>query len=331
MSLSSSSPSSSSSSSSPPPPPLLSPHLSSHYASHSLPSPALSSFLTDQSKAPHRYVRLNPRHSFSQTLTDLRAQTGSSPIPVPWLPPEAGFYAIPSECRLKNLEVYEKGRLSGMDVTSGAAVVALSLPSGAASPVRVLDLCCCPGAKLAMIVDGLGEAEGAEVVGVDVSESRMHVCRKMVKKYCCSSSSSSSSSRAVVRLYRGDGAAFDPASPSFSSTHELVFDSRAEALESNAGERKKMNKSARAREKRRLRDLSLRDLSSLPPKGSAGGEELCELFDYVLVDAECSTDGAVNTLRHKLKASAAAASLINVANEKEEEIADLQRHLLLSG
>jgi 16S rRNA C967 or C1407 C5-methylase (RsmB/RsmF family) len=39
-----------------------------------------------------------------------------------------------------------------------------------------------------------------------------------------------------------------------------------------------MNKSARAREKTRLKEL---------------GKESLGLFDYVLVDAECSTDGAI--------------------------------------
>lgn len=94
-------------------------------------------------------------------------------IPIPWAP---SFYAIPASFKLKHSLEYKRGEIIGMDVASGAAVNALGLKPG----MRVLDLCCAPGSKLAYAAERVGK-EGL-VLGVDISPSRMDVCRKIVKK-----------------------------------------------------------------------------------------------------------------------------------------------------
>ena len=83
--------------------------------------------------------------------------------------------------------------------------------------------------------------------------------------------------------------------------------------------RKKMNKSAKAREKKRLKELSLQ------------GEQ--DLFDYVLVDAECSTDGAVGSLKHRLKTDlkAAEANAFRISDQNQTNLAILQKNLLMNG
>jgi hypothetical protein len=83
------------------------------------------------------------------------------------------------------------------------------------------------------------------------------------------------------------------------------FDSAAAAEEYQVGKRKRMNKSARGRERKRLKQLSGIDEvpvapeeSSLPPAASPG--ITVELFDRVLVDAECSTDGSLKHIQQRL-------------------------------
>jgi len=96
-----------------------------------------------------------------------------------------------------------------------------------------------------MIADSLEHLSGCEVVGVDISENRLNVCKKMVRKYL-------KGSKCKVQLYQGDGSTF----PGTGIGDEifvapcLVFDTRADAEETNKGERKKMNKSARDRERK---------------------------------------------------------------------------------
>jgi len=108
-----------------------------------------------------------------------------------------------------------------------------------------------------------------------------------------------------IRLYCTDGTIFgtEPIDPKC-----LVFDSDISRLEYKlAGKRKRMNKSARAREKKMLRKIqvSLR-LTEEEKSGDVASlhsinPSYMPLFDRVLVDAECSTDGAVRHLEHKYK------------------------------
>ena len=97
----------------------------------------------------------------------------------------------------------------------------------------------------------------------------------------------SSSLGVRIQLHRGDGVHFGTAADS-SSKSELMYDSvlaQEECLVT--GTCKRRNKSARAREKKRLKQLN----------GTTTGTT-CS-FDMVLVDAECSTDGSIKHIQQQ--------------------------------
>ena len=233
--------------------------------------------------------------------------------------------------------------------------------------------------KLCMMGDLV--APNSTLVGVDISTQRISLCKNIVKKYhideitsgYCSAkkmvddddttteqlgNNSSAkiplTSRVTIRLFCSDGTTFGMQDESSNKSDTmkkqqrgLVFDSNASMLENQSkGKRKRMNKSARAREKRRLMELQQREEEertesyvSNSTNNDADGEfnqqtsahvtdnrgaistekkevrtdslndkKSCNdssrdayamsvhAFDRVLVDAECSTDGA---LRHR--------------------------------
>ena len=254
-------------------------------------------------------------------------------MPIPWLDERFGFYAIPGNFSIAKSETFKLGRIYGMDVSSGAAVAAL-LSDQKTTNMRVLDLCCSPGLKLCMIADLLSSS--STVVGVDISENRLAVCKRIVKKYHVDPrTSGDSSSRARIRLYCADGTKFGS-----ESDPELVFDSVAAAEDQKtAGKRKRMNKSARARERKRLRQHSSLDKAKPP---STVFEESCqapltiEPFDYVLVDAECSTDGSLKhvqkrALKNTNDDTTGTSNPSLTDPKKLESLVDLQKGLISSG
>ena len=262
---------------------------------------------------------------------------------VPWLNENLEFYSIPGGFALSRSRAFQSGRVYGMDVSSGAAVAALLSTdydddkdddendqlddTRAKQPIsgalRVLDLCCAPGLKLCMIADLV--AKESTVVGVDIDDNRLAVCRNIVTKYHVDSDtsgnpSSSSSLGVRIQLHRGDGVHFGTADDSSSSKSELMYDSvvaQEECLVT--GTRKRRNKSARAREKKRLKQLN----------GTTTGTA-CS-FDMVLVDAECSTDGSI---KHIQQQAAKKDRIDNSQLTKASELkglVELQQGLILSG
>jgi len=236
-------------------------------------------------------------------------------------------------------------------------------------PLRVLDLCCAPGLKLCMMADLLPPS--SMVVGVDVSSQRVSLCKKIIKKYhideaTCGHKHSKdntitpSKSSATIRLYCTDGTTFG-----MNGTHEgLVFDSKTALLENESkGKRKRMNKSARAREKRRLKELQQREeedanddskpsevdvdtsitttakvattsSGSLKQKRDDGKVLPLQTFDKVLVDAECSSDGAIRhrNIDKQQPSSSSIPSRIPTWNDTNmNELIDLQKRLIESG
>lgn len=304
------------------------------------------------SSFPYRFVRCNPRYDRKETLKMLteELQGKTEPIQVSWLDKVWGFYALPPDFSLATSKCFKSGRIYGMDVSSGAAAAALlsemydqkkrDLKSlDTKDDVRVLDLCCCPGLKLCMLSDQMrSHQKKATIVGVDVSEMRMNLCKKIVTKYQIDTETCGSvlEEGVKIQLYCQDGTSFgmDP------ERNNLVFDSRA-VIEEMAvrGKRKRMNKSARAREKKRLRLLASEDWIPAEENNDKP-DELLEApsimpFDYVLVDAECSTDGSLKHLKERLKDSET-----NGGEEKNTMLTDgkqlanlveLQKRLIESG
>lgn len=266
-------------------------------------------------------------------------------MPIPWLHDRFGFYAVPGDFSISQSKVFRSGRIYGMDVSSGAAVVAALFScrnqdtDNMHMHMRVLDLCCSPGLKLCMMADLLSPS--STIVGVDISDRRLALCKNIVKKYHVdpeTSGHASAPNGPRIRLYCADGTNFgqDP-------DPQVVFDSVvATEQQKMTGKRKRMNKSARARERKRLRHLSSLDKHTSTIKSDENASPLTiKPFDLVLVDAECSTDGSLKHIQQRLlkKASSTTGSDDNATAsnptltdpEKLKALVKLQKDLILSG
>ena len=223
--------------------------------------------------------------------------------------------------------------------------------------------------KLCMMAD-LSPASSI-LVGVDQSISRISLCKNIVKKYHIDGSTSASQSTSVIvnakehsnaesnihsrvsiRMYCADGTTFGTNESNSTVNRGLVFESNASIEEfQSRGKRKRVNKSAKAREKRRLVELQRREDRTNTNVETGGNnlngkgtdtvlQSMCDLrddedsgcahavppFDRVLVDAECSTDGAI---RHIEKKSSSRSPIWDDRNM--DELIDLQKRLIDSG
>ena len=249
------------------------------------------------------------------------------------------------------------------------------------------------------------------IIGVDISEQRIQLCKNIITKYQIDKSTSgiveegeqesqskkqnhseenitttttkitkASCSQPRISLYCADGTSFGKTNL---GSHALIFDSIVAREEENQkGKRKRMNKSARARQRKRLRNLALEDEYSSHDPVTTGKKQKCvnndldksgeddqsdsigenrevapcvnndviiPLFDRVLVDAECSTDGAVRhiQLRHHQQSEKINNITLNsqtkshnhdytqnhklTDGKKLAELVDLQKRLIQSG
>lgn len=298
------------------------------------------------------------------------------PIAVPWLDSLWAFYALPEDFSLASSLCFRSGRIYGMDVSSGAGVAALltnfhdretprrmddSSPDAPPDHARILDLCCCPGLKLLQMADYYSAfmKQPARVVGVDISKSRMDKCKTIVRKYLIDRETSGPNRPRPdflnVQLYQQDGTTFggwDELSSQWagSEAQNLVFDSTvAVEEESERGSRKRMNKSARARQTKRFRQLVSTEWICSPSDGKVHrsvttvartGSSILHLFDYVLVDAECSTDGSFKHIRERMKEGSSRCQDDVLNHEKNSRLMDqekltdlvaLQKRLIASG
>lgn len=162
---------------------------------------------------------MNPRWNNSDSIKgeDISSQLGSEVKEVFHLSSIGHrFFMLDSDINISNSSLYKDGKIYGIDLSSAAVVVALDPePSD-----HVLDLCCAPGAKLAMIFDTMyikslkqnKKLEGT-ITGVDVSEKRLAVCRTLCKKYNIEN----------VRLFLQDATIFDILAPDISGKSENIF------------------------------------------------------------------------------------------------------------
>lgn len=128
-----------------------------------------------------RFIRINPKNP--PTDADLRLHLGPSLRPVPWLP--KGIYSLDSTVKIHSSVLYSKAQIYGIDAASIAAVLALAPAKGD----QILDLCCAPGGKTALIADILWMHDRlapdvlshSVVTGVDVNAARLQIARSVVK------------------------------------------------------------------------------------------------------------------------------------------------------
>lgn len=319
-------------------------------------------------------------NNIEQTLHKLRvAGPGKllNAYPVRWLP--RGFFAVPGNIPMSSLGG-EEGPIScgayPMDAASGLSVLALMIdllndmkskdPNSVSTIRKVCDICCCPGSKDQMICDILAlsalnvspsNPTPCLLVGVDISPNRMQLCKSLLRKSNFSIRSSEAnerqrSFRSGVRhlLYLADGTTFGTGNQG-----SLIFDSNVLDLEMDSmGSRKRLNKSARQREMKKLRlieqniqqynasaatsssSTNIEAETSSPPLTSSSSSSSVSLslhaseivnpfndFDAVLVDAECTHDGSYRHLRythnHKWSSADDSAERNHSGIDKEED------------
>jgi len=229
---------------------------------------------------PPRFVRVNPRNSV--TKTEIEENIGSVIFDTP-LP---DFYRVDSSVKLAQTDPYKKGQIYGIDFASGMAVYALNPEPRD----HVLDLCCAPGAKLCLLADTmkLGSkhkpSASGSVTGVDVSDARLSTCRTMIRKYKVMR----------CRLFLADGCSFSVPPPAPETRFNLkIIRCEAEASTKRARKRKRASseviQSSASSDKR----VSPSEIKTPPPSSSAA-----EMYDKVMVDAQCTHDGSI---KHILK------------------------------
>lgn len=237
---------------------------------------------------------------------------------VNWLP---HFYAYPG-VMLWNGDGDESSSSSGsrkrdfleditsyfrMDASSGLAVSCLKIDCSM-KKLKVLDLCCCPGAKFQMIASNL--SDDSLLVGVDYNDKRIDTCKSLMLKSLqvhLEKNQCVDIPRQII--FHCDGTTF--CSSSFGT---LRFDSKASWNEiKHRGKRQKKNKSSQKREKDYLKQVE-----KFMVEGQRGGQNksnasepedkdknkdntdsshkdsissnCLDYFDFVLVDAECTHD-----------------------------------------
>jgi 16S rRNA C967 or C1407 C5-methylase (RsmB/RsmF family) len=121
-----------------------------------------------------RFIRMNPARPVPVAVLADELQCTVLPTGL------ANFYQLDGSVKIAHTPSYKNGHIYGMDLASGAAVVALDVQPGD----TVLDLCCAPGAKLCMIADllqgGVDASPMGSVTGVDIVPHRLATCRTLV-------------------------------------------------------------------------------------------------------------------------------------------------------
>ena len=166
---------------------------------------------------------------------------------VPWVPYPTYYYKLANQEKLS-----QDSNCFSMDAASALAVAILDPQPGE----HVLDLCCAPGMKLSLIGRLVG-LEGS-VTGVDISKSRLSVCRSIVK----------AKKVGRCRLFCADGTLFD-------IPPLLVLDRESRGSHSH-------------REKPFYQSTAF---NRFPVKLSE------EWYDKVLVDAQCTHDGSIKHIQ----------------------------------
>lgn len=194
----------------------------------------------------------------------------------------------------------------------------------------MLDLCCAPGAKLALVAELLDMT--GSVTGVDCSRPRIGACKQLVHKYKLIQPTEDPTTGKTeegkgwrCRLFCADGRTFrvGPTEECVDAEDvEVVLDSHEILARGPKGlHRKRKNKSARARERKRLRDIA--------GHGVEATSELAQLYDKVLVDAECTHDGSTRHLQ-RLKTLEEWRGYVDshLNDEQVERILQLQHDLI---
>ncbi|KAJ2487306.1 hypothetical protein IWW37_005305 [Coemansia sp. RSA 2050] len=224
-----------------------------------------------------RYVRIIQYRQRSKDFVDdlvqqIQADAGCNVAKVGSVP---GFIEIADQgVRLSQIRAYINGDIVGMDVSSGIAALALSVEPGD----NVLDLCCAPGAKLLLLadlLDGHKATQRGTVTGVDISPHRAATCRSLVKKHA-------GSDRGLIRVFVDDGTTFDCKAPQHGWHDPQAIQAAGASSDSSL-----------PKSKRQKRVISGQPWFAPRLLSTAYACSGTQLYDRVLVDAECTHDGSL--------------------------------------
>lgn len=223
------------------------------------------------------------------------------------------FYRLPSDITISSSTLYKEHKVYGIDLSSAATVVALDV-----SPEHhVLDLCCAPGAKLAMISDTMYIKNGHKeysgtITGVDISSQRLSICRTICKKY----------KHKNIRLFLQDATVFKELAPDATLPNveidNLVFPDSVAALLDNTPKLPKKIMKKRKRSNNALDNLFYCIDWKLQNSS-------VHLYDRVILDAQCTLDASVRHLLQHNKLG-----VISSEQDADGDVTKLQKRLILN-
>ncbi|KAJ2752543.1 hypothetical protein GGI19_003758 [Coemansia pectinata] len=235
-----------------------------------------------------RYVRIiryhqRSKHYIDELVQQIQADAGCKVSKVDSVP---GFIEIADQAiRLSQISAYNNGDIVGMDVSSGIAALAMSVEPGD----NVLDLCCAPGAKLLLLADLLDNhrsntsaIQRGTVTGVDISPHRAATCRSLVKKHA-------GNDRGFIRVFVDDGTTFDCKAPQ----HGWHDPQAVKAASASVNSPSSSSDSSVPKAKRQKQAVSGQPWFAPKLLSTAYACSGTQLYDRVLVDAECTHDGSL--------------------------------------
>ncbi|KAL0478753.1 ribosomal RNA small subunit methyltransferase F [Acrasis kona] len=252
---------------------------------------------------------------------------------VSWIPEKFGFFQLSQDFNISQCESYKNGKIYGIDISSAMAVFSLNPKPNE----HVLDLCCAPGAKLCFIQDYVtldnNKAQSVSLTGTDINLSRLHTCKTLLKKY----------KTLNTRLLLADGTKYNCSVPPLRKEGRKIkkFLSRlyADGSDKNVLPDEIPDSgfvfyespgvfTEMFREEQRIENTNKRRKIETPV---VVGNSYPQLYDKVLVDAECSTDGSI---KHLLKVLQGGWEVFNdriLDQTRMNTITDLQKRLISNG
>ncbi|RHZ89839.1 hypothetical protein Glove_9g291 [Diversispora epigaea] len=293
-----------------------------------------------------RYVRINTQyyHEFEEfsppTQQELETQIGTKLWKVDGMD---GFYGMDWKNKINDCLAYKKGKIYGIDLSSGIAVKSLDIQPND----HILDLCCAPGAKLCMISDLLGINGSGTITGVDISRTRISTCKNIIKKYKISR----------TRLFVADGTIFNIFAPSFldpiikqvmarggvvmnnncncendNNNYNCENNNNNCNCENNNNNNDSNRNSSSIRKNREQREKLVKPFWA--PKILRTDPQIKDfryLYDKVIVDAECTHDGSISHILKYEKCGWDKFEKNFLNPERLNNLGDLQRNLLNNG
>jgi len=249
---------------------------------------AFSAFLAENDIDPEVYQGQSCfRHVFlfAALLGDVQ-ETIPEAQPHPFL---KDFVSVPAAQELASSSLFKDGQILPMEPCSALAVLNLELTPAA----HVLDLCCAPGTKLALI----SKLGAASITGVDIARHRLSAAVSVAKRFHLPR----------LRLFLADGRAFN------CGPHLI------ESPTSNAAPYRELYPTGGPRP----------HYCSTAVKRFPG--RIFSLYDRVLVDAQCTHDGSIKHVRKMMAASWSDFDSHHYSNDGLKELYTLQLGLLENG